>query len=202
MRIGLLGGSFDPIHAGHLALARAALGELALDRVLLVPTGRPPHKPERRMAPAVTRYAMVEMALLDDARLWATTIELDESRPSYTIETVERLRREAPEHDYVLLVGADSLAALDGWRRWRELVATTALAVLARPGHARHEVEATVSAPLREALAGGRVDWCDAAQHPASGTEIRRRLAAGEPPPAGWLPPRVLSFVEKYRLYR
>lgn len=202
MKIGLLGGSFDPIHAGHLALARAALADLALERVLLVPTGRPPHKPERRFAPAVTRYAMVELALLDDARLWASTLELDESRPSYTIETVERLRREAPEHDYVLLVGADSLAALDSWRRWRELVATTALGVLARPGFARHEVEATAGAELRAALAGARVAWCEAAQHPASGTEIRRRLAAGEPPPAGWLPPRVVSFVEKYRLYR
>lgn len=202
MRIGLLGGSFDPVHAGHLALARAALADLALERVLLVPTGRPPHKPERRFAPAVARYAMVELALLDDARLWASTLELDDSRPSYTIETVERLRREAPEHDYVLLVGADSLVALDSWRRWRELVATTALGVLARPGHARHEVEAAAGTELRAALAGARVAWCEAAPHPASGTEIRRRLAAGEPPPAGWLPPRVLSFVEKYRLYR
>jgi nicotinate-nucleotide adenylyltransferase len=197
-----LGGSFDPIHAGHLALARAALGGLSLDRVLLIPTGRPPHKPERRLLPSATRYAMVELALLDDAALWASTLELDESRPSYTIETVERLRREAPEHDYLLLVGADSLAALDTWRRWRELVATTALGVLARPGFARHEVEAGASEALREALAGGRIEWLDAARHPASGTEIRRRLAAGEPPPAGWLPPRVLSFVEKYRLYR
>lgn len=202
MRIGLLGGSFDPVHAGHVALARAARRALRLDRVLFLPTARPPHKPERDFAPALARYAMVELALLDDAELWASPLELDESRPAYTVETIERLRRDAPGHDYVLLLGADSLAALDSWRRWRELAAAVEIGVLARPGFARRELEAGLSTELAAALRGARLTWVESIDHPASASEIRRRLAAGAPPPDGWLDARVLSFLAKYRLYR
>lgn len=202
MRIGLFGGSFDPVHAGHVAVARAARRALRLDRVLFLPTARPPHKPERDFAPALARYAMVELALLDDAELWASPLELDASRPAYTVETIERLRRDGPGHDHVLLLGADSLAALDSWRRWRELAATVELGVLARPGFARRELEAGLSHELATALRDARLTWVEGVEHPASASEIRRRLAAGVPPPDGWLDARVLSFVAKYRLYR
>jgi nicotinate-nucleotide adenylyltransferase len=202
VRIGLFGGSFDPIHSGHVAAARAARAALRLDRVLFVPTGRPPHKPDRGFAPALARYAMVELALLDDAELWASPLELDEARPTYTIDTVERLRRESPRDEHLLLVGADSLAALDTWRRWRDLVAAVEIGVLARPGFAREALAAALPAELAAALADARITWIERVAHPASSTEIRRRLAAGEPLPDGWLDARVLSFAAKYRLYR
>jgi len=198
VRVGLLGGSFDPIHAGHVAAARAARAGLRLDRVLFLPTGRPPHKPQRAFAPALARYAMVELALLDDTELWASPLELDEARPTFTIDTVERLRREAPRDEHVLLVGADSLAALATWRRWRDLVAAVEIGVLARPGFAREALAATLPVELSVA----RITWVESVSHPASSTEIRRRLAGGEPSPAGWLDARVLSFATKYRLYR
>lgn len=202
MRVGLLGGSFDPIHLGHVALARAARRQLALDRVLLLPTARPPHKPDHRFAPALARYAMVEMALLDEPELWASPLELDEARPVYTVETLERLRRAAPRDEHVLLLGADSLATLDSWRRWQEIVAGTELGVLARPGWEPPQVETRQAPELRAALATARCSWIESPPHPASGSEIRRRLRAGETLPAGWLDPRVLSFVAKYQLYR
>lgn len=202
MRIGLLGGSFDPIHRGHWALAKSALAELALDRVLFLPTARPPHKPDRRFAPALARYAMAEIALLDEPDLMVSPLEMDETRSVYAIETIERLHRDESGDQHVLLIGADSLAELDTWREWRAILDRCAVGVLPRRGFEWPSVEPTLAAPLRLALAAATVDWIRGGEHPASSTEIRRRLRVGEPIPDGWLDPRVLSFVEKYRLYR
>jgi len=202
VRVGLFGGSFDPIHQGHVALALAALDQLTLERVLFLPTARPPHKPERELAPALQRYAMVELALLDHPRLWVSPLEMDESRAVYAIETIERPGREAPDDELVLLVGADSLAELDTWRDWPSLLERCALGVLPRPGFDWTVVEPTLTEPLRRALAAARIDWIRGVEHPASSTEIRRRLRHGEPIPPSWLDERVLSFLKKYRLYR
>jgi nicotinate-nucleotide adenylyltransferase len=202
LRVGLLGGSFDPIHAGHRACALAALRALALDRVDFLPTAVPPHKPERRFAPALARYAMTELALLDDPRLRVATDELTPGVPAYAIDTVERRRAQFPREEVVLLIGADSLAAFDGWRGWRDLLTTVEIGVFTRPGFAWSEVEPQLPAELAAAVRAARVRWIDAVRHPASASEIRRRLAADEPIPDGWLDPRVLAFVEKYSLYR
>lgn len=202
MRVGLFGGSFDPVHRGHVEAARAARRELGLDRVLFLPTAQPPHKPGRRFAPALARYAMVELALLDERELLVSTVELTPGQPAYAIETRERFRAEAPREEHVLLLGADSLAELHTWRRWEEIVATTELGVLARPGFERESLARRLAPALATALAGARLRWVEATAHPASATEIRRRLAAGQPPPDGWLDPRVLAFAVKYDLYR
>jgi nicotinate-nucleotide adenylyltransferase len=202
VRVGLLGGSFDPVHRGHVAGALAARERLGLERVLFVPTGRPPHKPGRRFAPALARYAMVELALLDCPELAVWDVELAAGQPSYTIETLERFAAERPGDEAVLVLGSDSLAALDTWRRWTEILERAALAVVERPGAARETVLAGLGAGLAARLACARVEWVAHAPHPASASEIRRRLAAGEPVPEGWLDPRVLTFVHKYRLYR
>jgi nicotinate-nucleotide adenylyltransferase len=202
VRIGLLGGSFDPIHRGHVEAARAAIADLGLERVLFLPTARPPHKPERRFAPALRRYAMVELALVDEPRLEVSTRELDESRPVYTTETLAALRRERPGDEHVLLVGADSLAAFDGWRNWEEILATTEVGVFPRPGSEWGVVEPRLPQALRRALAAARLGWIGAFSHPASSSEIRRRIADGEALPEGWIDPRVLRFIQKYTLYR
>lgn len=206
MRVGLFGGSFDPIHLGHVAAARAARHELALDRVLFLPTARPPHKPDRGFAPDLARYAMVELALLDEPELEVSTVELTPGRPAYAIETLERFRTEAPDDLHLLLIGADSLATLDGWRRWQEILATAELGVFARPGYDWAAIAPTLAPPLAraivEATSGSRLRWIESTAHPASASEIRRALAAGEAPPDGWLDARVLAFASKYHLYR
>jgi nicotinate-nucleotide adenylyltransferase len=202
VRIGLLGGSFDPVHRGHVAAALAVRERLGVERVLFVPTGQPPHKPERRFAPALARYAMVELALLDCPELAVWDVELAAGRPAYTIETLERFATERPGDEAVLVLGSDSLAALATWRRWTEILERAPLAVVERPGAARETVLAGLDAELAARLARARVEWVTHAPHPASASEIRRRLAAGEPVPEGWLDPRVLTFVHKYRLYR
>jgi nicotinate-nucleotide adenylyltransferase len=205
VRVGLFGGSFDPIHAGHVEAARRALATLELDRVLFLPTSRPPHKPDRRFAPDLARYAMVELALLDDDALVVGDLELTAGRPAYAIETVERYRAEHPADEPVLLVGADSLAAFDTWRRWRELLEGVSIGVFARPGFEWNSLSPRVAHELNEAVsaavAAGRLRWLPTA-HPAAASEIRRLLGESRSLPEGWLDRRVLRFITKYALYR
>jgi nicotinate-nucleotide adenylyltransferase len=201
VRVGLFGGSFDPIHLGHVAAARTARRELALDRVLFLPTAHPPHKPGRRFAPALARYAMVELALLDEPELRVSTVELTDA-PVYTIESFERFRAEAPSDEHVLLIGADSLAELDTWRRWEELLAKAEIGVFSRPAPGRTTTPLALRPELARAIGDARIRWVGSTAHPASASEIRRRLAAGESLPEGWLDARVLAFLTKYALYR
>lgn len=202
MRVGLFGGSFDPVHRGHVEVALAARRCLALERVLFVPTARPPHKPMRALAPALARYAMVELALLDEPALEVWDVELAAGGPAYTIETLERFAAERAGDEPVLVLGSDSLAALGSWRRWPEILERARLGVVERPGAERDLVLGGLAAELAARLRVARLDWVPSAPHPASASEIRRRLAAGEPVPEGWLDPRVLTFARKYRLYR
>jgi nicotinate-nucleotide adenylyltransferase len=204
VKVGLFGGSFDPIHRGHVEPVRAARRVLGLDRVLYLPTARPPHKPHRQVAPAFARFAMVELALLREEGLEASPHELTLGRPSYTVETVEHFRGALPGAELFLLLGADSFLDLPLWRRWRRLPELARLVVLARPGW---DLAAAARAPAETAelaalAAGGRVTVLDAAPVDLSSSRIRAALAAGEEPPAGALAPLVLEYVRKYQLYR
>jgi nicotinate-nucleotide adenylyltransferase len=197
-RLGLFGGSFDPIHRGHVEVAEAARAELGLDRVLFLPTSDPPHK-RPRGASALQRYCMVELALLDHAGLEVSTHELTPGRRAYTVETVEHFRRELPDARLFLLIGADSFLELDQWRRFEDLVAAVELVVLARPGY--EDAAVRPSPRLQAALAGRPVHRVDR-RVDVSSTELRRRLAAGQRPGPEELPAPVLQFCAKYSLYR
>lgn len=201
-RVGLFGGSFDPIHRGHLEPVRAAGEELGLDSVVYLPTARPPHKPQRELAPALARFTMVELALLAEPRFVASGHELTLGRPAYTVETVEQFAADMPDAELVLLVGSDSFADLPNWFRWRELVAAVDLAVLVRPGWQLEANRRGLPSELEERLATGHVHVVDDGSVDLSSTELRRMLAAGEEPPAGALPPLVLDYIQKYALYR
>ncbi|MDX1501640.1 MAG: nicotinate-nucleotide adenylyltransferase [Thermoanaerobaculia bacterium] len=202
MSIGLLGGSFDPVHSGHLALARLARERVPLEQVIFLPTAQPPHKPNRQFAPAHARYAMVELALLREPGLSASSFELTIGRPSYTIDTVNHFRDRFPRSDLHLLIGADSFVELPAWRRWSELVERCRLVVLSRPGWEVGADGRGVPEELRALAAGDRVRFLDSPPVEASSTAIRDLLAAGQEPPAGWLPPLVLEYCQKYDLYR
>ena len=199
-RIGLFGGSFDPIHGGHVAPVREARRALDLDRVWFLPTAQPPHKPGRRFAPALRRFAMVELALLDEPGLLVSDHEVVE-RPVYTVETLEHFRAAWPQADLHLLVGADSFAALTTWRRWQELPELARVVVLARPGWDVAAVAAGLAPELRAAWDAGRVVAVENAPCPFSSTEVRAALARGMQPPAGSVHPAVLDYARKYRLY-
>ncbi|HEV8581331.1 MAG TPA: nicotinate-nucleotide adenylyltransferase [Thermoanaerobaculia bacterium] len=200
MRIGLFGGSFDPIHRGHIEPVRAARRSLSLDRVIYLPTARPPHKPGRTLAPAHARYTMVELALLAEEGLYASPHELTPDRPAFTIETLEHFRGEMPEAELFLLVGSDSLADLHHWVRWREIPQAARLVVLTRPGWDPETV------PLDPEVAElARTDRVLLLRQPpvdVSSTRLRELLAAGLPLPPGAVPDLVVRYLQKYPLYR
>jgi nicotinate-nucleotide adenylyltransferase len=201
MKVGLFGGSFDPIHWGHVQPVLAAVVALGLDRVVYLPTGRPPHKPDRRMAPALARYAMTELALLDHVRLQVSGQELSESAPSYTIDTLLHFRSAAPADQLYLLVGADSFVELHSWHRWREILEIAEIAVLSRP-RAAGDAARPASPAILAIGDPARVRWVANRPLDVSSTEVRRCLARGERPPVEWVPERVVDFALKYRLYR
>lgn len=200
--MGLFGGSFDPPHAGHLEPVRAAREHFALDRVLFLPTARPPHKEGRRQAPPEARYTMVELALLDEEGLFASAHELTPGRPAYTVETLEHFRAERPEDDLFLLLGSDSFSHLPSWRRWEELADLAHLVVLTRPGWAGNALREALHPSLRAWLDEGRATLFEGPAVPLSSTRIREAVRNGETLPEGAVPPLVLDYVEKYDLYR
>jgi nicotinate-nucleotide adenylyltransferase len=176
-----------------------AVDQVDLERVMYLPTGRPPHKPDRRRAPALARYAMTELALLEHDRLWVSSHELSEAAPAYTVDTLRHFAETYPGDELHLLIGADSFAELSTWVRFREILDLARLVVLARPGVATAAASSAVSgAPgaVRRVLlvANTPVE--------TSSTEVRRLLARGERPPRGWVPEPVIDFALKYRLYR
>jgi len=175
MRIGVMGGSFDPPHDGHLALARAAAAQLHLDRVLLVPAAQPPHKPGGSAIPAERRMAMVSAAVHGDAVLEASSMEIDRPGPSYTADTLERLAADGPDDELWFILGADQLEGFRDWSRPGRIVELARLAVASRPGAGDPAMDF-----LAGAVAAGRVDVIDMPEVPISSTEVRERLARGE----------------------
>jgi nicotinate-nucleotide adenylyltransferase len=226
VKVGLFGGSFDPIHSGHIAPVQEARRRLGLERVIYLPTAVPPHKPGGLLAPPLARYAMVELALLAEDGLFVSPHELTLGRPAYTVETLEHFRQTLPGAELHLLIGADSFLDLPRWRRWRDLTSLARLVVMARQGWDPAAPAATQAedrpeagqgaspaggagtdadadrAALLEVLRGGRVELLRQPTSAVSSTRLRELLARGELPPAGWVPELVVEFIGKYRLYR
>lgn len=189
-RIGILGGTFDPIHAGHVVAGADVRHALGLDRVLLVVANEPWQKVGRRdVTPAADRYAMVEAAVADVAGLEASALELERGGPSYTADTVAEVSSLHPGAELYLLVGADLVADLPGWGRIEEVRAGVTLVVVTRPG-----------AGL--AMPAGGWKW-QAVTIPAldiSSSDLRDRVASGRPID-GLVPPAAVRHIAERRLY-
>jgi nicotinate-nucleotide adenylyltransferase len=200
--IGLLGGTFDPIHLGHLALARAARSSLALDEILFVPAARPPHKLGRPITPAADRLAMVELATEDEPGTAVSRIELDRPGPSYTVDTVASLLDEAARDDrqvdLTVILSAESFADLPDWHAADRLVELATIAVAPRPGHPLPEPTA-----LADRLRGivGRLAVIHAILPDISASTIRELVAVGRPIDH-LVPLRVAAYIKEHDLYR
>lgn len=195
MRYGILGGSFDPIHLGHTAAAEAVLVERGLDAVLLVPAGQAPHKREA-VAPFADRVEMVRIAARGRMGLEVLDLEGVRGGPSYTIDTLEELRKLRPGAAFELLVGADMLLDLPTWRRAKDLVALAQVVAFGRPGAASDAARRGFDL----AFGPARHVWLEIAPLEVSSTEIRRRLGAGEPV-EGLLDPAVEALIRAKGLY-
>ncbi|MBX9600737.1 MAG: nicotinate-nucleotide adenylyltransferase [Bryobacteraceae bacterium] len=184
MKIGVFGGTFNPVHDGHLAAARAAADHFGLDRVLFIPSAVPPHKAPP--TPFEHRFAMVGLAVAADPRFAASRIEQGEQK-NYSLHTLEKLAQLYPGDELYFLIGADAFAEITTWYRWRDVVSRVSFVVVSRPGH-----EYTVPP-------GARVHRLDQLAVPFSSSDLRRRLARGEQPEG--IPPAVLSYIREHRLY-
>ena len=190
-RIGVFGGSFDPVHNAHLALARQALDELQLDELRWVPVGQAWQK-ARRMTPAAQREAMLRLALECEPRFVIDRCEMQRPGPSYTLDTVRELQAATPGADWYLLIGQDQYRNLHTWHGVDELLQRVTLAVALRPGEPA-EADARVRAAPMVALAMPPMD--------ISATEVRRRAAAGRDISA-LVPSAVAQYIYQQGLYR
>jgi nicotinate-nucleotide adenylyltransferase len=191
-RFGLFGGSFDPVHDAHLALARIALQHLQLDRLYWLPAGSAWQK-ARALSPAEDRAAMVRLALEGEPRFLLDTLEIDRAGPSYTFDTVCELQGREPKADWFLIIGQDQYANLPSWHRWQELLLLVTLAVAGRAGE-----EPLASAAL--AALPHRVERLPLPPLKISSTAIRAALAAGQDV-AAMVPAAVARYIGEHHLY-
>jgi len=211
-RVGVLGGSFDPVHRGHVALAWHALGTLGLDRVLLLPCADPPHKPDRALAARHHRLEMLYLAVEDRSRLHVSTFEIAQQGVHFTIDTLRALRSETPSLAPVFLCGSDALADVASWREHEALLEEFDFAAAIRPndGGGQRDVDwpdlvTRRVTPLPPAAgsglgAGGHVYHLKMPALTVSSSLVRTRLASGQSI-EDLVPARVARYIQRHALY-
>ncbi len=193
--IGLMGGTFDPVHVGHLAIAEEARDSLELDRILFVPAGTPPHKPASEVTAAHHRVAMVALAIEGNPGFELRRIEVDRPGPSYTVDTVEQLAEDA---DVTVILSAETFRELPTWHEPERLFAAGFVAVVPREGYPAPDPEwLSATFPGRQ----GRVRYLEGPRLGLSSTDIRARVAAGRSI-RYLVPPAVEAYIAANDLYR
>ncbi len=220
-RIGLYGGTFDPVHVGHLTVARTLSRLFALDELLFIPAHVAPHKRESVVSPGPQRYAMLVLATVSEPRMCVSTVELDEPERPYTVETLARLKEKfGAEAQLFFIMGADSWTEIRTWREWERVLSLTNHIVMARPGyeldsgHVPEEIgervvdlrgarEETIARMIDDENAAPGIYVTDAVNIDISATDVRCLVREGRDDE--WprlVPPPVAEFIKKYRLYR
>ena len=190
-RIGIFGGSFDPVHNAHLALARVASAELRLDELIWVPAGQPWQK-ARTLTPAVHREAMVRLAIAGEPSFTLSRVEIERHGPSFTVDTVRALQAQRPDVGWFLVIGQDQYAGFHTWQGWQELLGRVTLAIANRPD-APSSADPQVRLGAHAAVALPMMD--------VSSTDIRERIAHGQGID-DLVPAPVASYIARHRLYQ
>lgn len=198
-KIGLFGGTFDPIHNGHLHIAGAFADELGLDTVVFLPAGDPYHK-DTASACADDRLAMVELAVSNDVRFAVSDCDLVREGATYTFDTVQIFRQQFPSAQLWWLMGSDSLMKLHTWKKWQTLVRQTHIAIAMRQGDSLSRVPKELHAWLGAALQEGSARILSAPLHNTSSTQIRQDLLRNGR--SDGLSPQVAHYIDKHGLYR
>ncbi len=188
-RIGVMGGTFDPVHHGHLVAASEAAHSYGLDEVIFVPTGQPSQKPD--VTPSEHRYLMTVIATASNPRFTVSRVDIDRAGPTYTIDTLRELKAERPDAELHFITGADAIAQILSWRDHDELWNLAHFVAVSRPGHVL----------TTEGLPSDGVSRLEVPALAISSTDCRNRVSAGEPV---WylVPDGVVQYIAKHRLYR
>ena len=215
-RIAFYGGSFDPLHNGHLTIARKLTEIFGLDEFVFVPAFHAPHKKEKRPTSAFHRYAMIALAIKDDAKIEVSKMELELPERPFTVETLTRLKNELPDAQIFFVMGADSWAEITTWREWETVLTLVSIIVVTRPdyeigfAHVTDEIRARI-VDLREEKESEKSEIknqkseiyiTDSVQIDVSATEIRRKIKENA---ADWredVSNEVAKYIEKYELYK
>ncbi len=187
-RIGILGGTFDPVHFGHLVLGETARVSLGLDKVIFIPARRPPHKKNRIITDARLRYKMVRLAIEGNKHFCVSKIEIKKKGFSYSVETLIELKKTYPRADLYFIIGSDALCELKTWKRINEIFSLCSFAVAIRPDFKKHKLPKNMlllNGPFLE----------------ISGSCIRKLHRQGRPV-RYLMPEKVCEFIQKYKLYR
>lgn len=195
--VGLLGGTFNPVHEGHLSIAREALRLFDLSAVWFIPCAIPPHKPSSNLASNSDRLAMLRLALADEPRFDALPIEFNRPGTSYTIDTVRTLRSLHPDMEFVFIIGADTLPELHTWHNPLELLSLVRIVTLARPGYIPDAASIRLPPPWPDKLLA---DLRTGTPLDVASSDLRVKIAAGQPVPL--VPNPVMHYIQEHNLYR
>ncbi len=199
MRVGILGGTFDPIHIGHLIIAEEARQQLKLDTVLLIPTGQPWLKEGRPISDARHRLAMVDLAIKGNPAFASSAMEIERAGPTYTIDTLRALRAKDPAAELLFIVGADSLADFHRWKEPEAVLGLCTVVAFGRPGY--NEASLRSFEQHMGPAARAKIKVLTGPEIGVSGTGIRRRVALGLR--VRYLVPEpVRDYIAKHKLYR
>ena len=212
-KVGLLGGTFDPVHLGHLALAHTARRELSLDSILFMPAAVPPHKQGSACAPMADRLAMLRLAVQEDSFFHVSSLEAERSGPSYSVDTLSQLRTLMPGVVFFFIIGIDAFAEITTWKEYRELFMLTDFVVAGRPpqdvdlvanvldrAHPGYAFDA-LQGVWRHPKVPARIHLLAMEPVELSSTDIRRRLAEGKAV-SNMVPPAVEEYISTSGLYR
>lgn len=198
MRVGVLGGTFDPIHYAHLVIAEESLVRLQLDFVLFVPAGRPPHKLDKELTDDEQRVCMVDMAIHSNPGFRLSRVDVERAGPHYSVDTIDLLRRQLPVGTEIYFVaGVDSLSDMPAWHEPQRLIEQVKLAIIRRPDYHLDMAE------LERVLPGvsSRISWVEAPLLQISSTDIQNRVRRGLPI-RYQLPEAVEEYITRHGLYR
>jgi nicotinate-nucleotide adenylyltransferase len=190
-KVGVMGGTFDPIHHGHLVAASEVATLFGLDEVIFVPTGEPWQKSERRVSPAEHRYLMTVIATASNPRFWVSRVDIDRAGPTYTIDTIRDIGEQRPGAELYFITGADALAQILSWKEAEDALKLATFVGVTRPGYELSD----------EHLPRDSVTMLDVPAMAISSSDCRARVAAGRPV---WylVPDGVVQYISKHRLYR
>jgi nicotinate-nucleotide adenylyltransferase len=190
-RVGIMGGTFDPIHHGHLVAASEVSNLYSLDEVIFVPTGEPWQKSDRRVSPAEHRYLMAVIATASNPRFWVSRVDIDRSGPTYTIDTIRDIALQRPDAELYFITGADALAQILSWKDAEDALKLAKFVGVTRPGYDLTD----------EHLPRDTVTLLDVPAMAISSSDCRHRVAAGRPV---WylVPDGVVQYISKHGLYR